>query len=154
MPITFEHRAFLYNTYVKNKIHTRNAVINSEENFLVCLFETGQQFTITLKYFRQQAPFQIVLEHSKDKCQLRKINKNSMLDWRNFQENHWITSQQAGLFASLAQNVTNRCTWIHVRRLWPHSTSTMQIVKQDRILRNGSFMRCVLDKLRFHTHSV
>jgi hypothetical protein len=80
MHITFEHRAFLYNTYVKNKIHTRNAGINSEENFLVCLFETGQQFTVTLKYFRQQAPFQIVLEHNKDTCQLRKINKNSMLD--------------------------------------------------------------------------
>ena len=92
MQITFEHRAFLCNTYVKNKIHTRNAVINSEENFLVCLFEPGQKFTIILKYFRQQAPFQAVLEHRKDTCQLRKINKNSMLDWRHFQENHWIAS--------------------------------------------------------------
>ena len=61
MRITFEHRAFSYNTHVKNKIHTRNAVINSEENFLMCQFETGQQFKITLKYFKQQAPFRTVL---------------------------------------------------------------------------------------------
>jgi hypothetical protein len=80
MLIIFENRASLYNTNVKKRIHTRNAVINSEESFLMCLFETGQKFTITLKYFRQQAPFQTVLEHRKDRCQLRKIKKNSMLD--------------------------------------------------------------------------
>jgi hypothetical protein len=80
MRITFEHRAFVCNTYVKNKIHIRNAVINSEENFPICLFETGQKFTVTLKCFRQQAPFQTVLEHRKYMCQLRKINKSLMLD--------------------------------------------------------------------------
>jgi len=39
----------------------------------MCLFETEQQFTITLKYFRQQAPFQTVLEHKKTGANSEKL---------------------------------------------------------------------------------
>jgi hypothetical protein len=50
------------------KYSSYKSVVSSDKNFLMCLFQTGKQFTYTLKGFQRYVPFYTVKEQAQNAC--------------------------------------------------------------------------------------
>jgi len=56
--------------YMLNSDHVRSFAISSDQNLLMRVLQTRQQFTNTWRRFEQQTPFWTARGHAEDMCWL------------------------------------------------------------------------------------
>jgi hypothetical protein len=103
--------------YMLNAVPIRSVVANSDGNFLMHLFLTRKQFTITRKFFEQHVPFQTAREHTKHVSTEEKLDEIG--DW--LETSPWKESiklaQQTGVSASSARKATKLMNLHRTRQL-------------------------------------